>query len=72
MRRKFLSVVLCVCMMLTMAPFAFAEGNDGATTEIGVEGGSSNTSSGGSGGTTLQDQICLLYTSDAADDITLV
>lgn len=25
MRRKFLSVVLCVCMMLTMAPFAFAE-----------------------------------------------
>lgn len=57
MRRKFLSVVLCVCMMLTMAPFAFAEGDDGATTEIGAEGGSSNTSSGGSGGTTLQDQI---------------
>lgn len=29
MRRKFLSVVLCVCMMLTMAPFAFAtEGED--------------------------------------------
>lgn len=26
MRRKFLSVVLCMCMMLTMAPFAFAEG----------------------------------------------
>ena len=24
MRRKFLSVILCVCMMLTMAPFAFA------------------------------------------------
>ena len=24
MRRKFLSVVLCVCMMMTMAPFAFA------------------------------------------------
>lgn len=24
MRRKFLSVVLCVCMMLTMVPFAFA------------------------------------------------
>lgn len=57
MRRKFLSVVLCVCMMLTMAPFAFAEGDDGTTTEIGAEGGSSNTSSGGSGGTTLQDQI---------------
>lgn len=28
MRRKFLSVVLCVCMMLTMAPFAFAAGDD--------------------------------------------
>ena len=29
MRRKFLSVVLCACMMLTMAPFAFAtEGED--------------------------------------------
>ena len=26
MRRKFLSVVLCVCMMMTMAPFAFAAG----------------------------------------------
>lgn len=58
MRRKFLSVVLCVCMMLTMAPFAFAaDSDDGATTEIGAEGGSSNTSSSGSGGTTLQAQI---------------
>ena len=28
MRRKFLSVILCVCMMLTMAPFAFAEGDE--------------------------------------------
>lgn len=28
MRRKFLSVVLCVCMMLTMVPFAFAEGDE--------------------------------------------
>ena len=43
--------------MLTMAPFAFAAGDDGATTEIGAEGGSSNTSSSGSGGTTLQAQI---------------
>ena len=34
MRRKFLSVVLCVCMMLTMAPFAFAtEGKDSGTPE---------------------------------------
>lgn len=27
MRRKFLSVVLCVCMMFTMVPFAFATGD---------------------------------------------
>lgn len=33
MRRKFLSVVLCVCMMLTMAPFAFAAGEDIGTPE---------------------------------------
>ena len=34
MRRKFLSVVLCMCMMLTMAPFAFAaEGEDSETPE---------------------------------------
>lgn len=33
MRRKFLSVVLCVCMMLTMAPFAFAE--EGEDSESG-------------------------------------
>lgn len=34
MRRKLLSVVLCVCMMLTMAPFAFAaEGEDSETPE---------------------------------------
>lgn len=32
MRRKFLSVVLCVCMMLTMAPFAFAEGETASAT----------------------------------------
>lgn len=37
MRRKFLSVVLCVCMMLTMAPFAFAAGEteiQASTTEL--------------------------------------
>lgn len=34
MRRKLLSVTLCVCMMLTMAPFAFAaEGEDSETPE---------------------------------------
>lgn len=38
MRRKFLSVVLCVCMMLTMAPFAFAEG-----VSSGGGGGSSSS-----------------------------
>lgn len=36
MRRKFLSVVLCVCMMLTMAPFAFAEGEDVVATVNGT------------------------------------
>ena len=44
MRRKFLSVVLCVCMMLTMAPFAFA-----------AEGGSSG--GGGSGSNNAVAQI---------------
>lgn len=44
MRRKFLSVVLCVCMMLTMAPFAFAEG-------VSSGGG------GGSSAATLQSKI---------------
>lgn len=37
MRRKFLSVVLCVCMMMTMAPFAFAAGEteiQASTTEL--------------------------------------
>lgn len=42
MRRKFLSVVLCVCMMLTMAPFAFAE--EGQPSSGGGSGSStSNT-----------------------------
>lgn len=36
MRRKFLSVVLCVCMMLTMAPFSFAEGEDVVATVNGT------------------------------------
>ena len=39
MRRKFLSVVLCACMMLTMAPFAFAEG----VSSGGGGGGSSSS-----------------------------
>lgn len=48
MRRKFLSVVLCVCMMLTMAPFAFAEGNSGDSTEDDCDTSAT---------TTLQSQI---------------
>lgn len=40
MRRKFLSVVLCVCMMLTMAPFAFAEGDSRDSTNDNVSSGS--------------------------------
>ena len=42
MRRKFLSVVLCVCMMLTMAPFAFAEEDGTPTISNGGGSGSSN------------------------------
>lgn len=53
MRRKFLSVVLCVCMMLTMAPLAFAEGSDDtSTTNTQEQAPVSNSSSGGSGGST--------------------
>lgn len=48
MRRKFLSVVLCVCMMLTMVPFAFATDDSGDSTED--NGDTSAT-------TTLQSQI---------------
>lgn len=47
MRRKLLSVVLCVCMMLTMAPFAFAaEGSRDST--------NNNVSTGSGGGTVIQ------------------
>lgn len=47
MRRKFLSVVLCVCMMLTMAPFAFAADDSGDSTN-------NNVSTGSGGGTVIQ------------------
>lgn len=51
MRRKFLSVVLCVCMMLTMAPFAFAAGtNTGSNTEEAGTSIPANSSSGAGGG----------------------
>lgn len=46
MRRKFLSVVLCVCMMLTMVPFAFATGDTESTPTPTVSTGGS---SGGNG-----------------------
>lgn len=49
MRRKFLSVVLCVCMMLTMAPFAFAEGEGNEVTPTSAPIGVDTT--------TLQSQI---------------
>ena len=38
MRRKFLSVVLCVCMMLTMVPFAFATGDTESSSGSGGGG----------------------------------
>lgn len=44
MRRKLLSVVLCVCMMMTMAPFAFA-----------AEGGSSGGGGGSSSSVSATD-----------------
>lgn len=47
MRRKFLSVVLCVCMMLTMVPFAFAADDSGDSTN-------NNVSTGSGGGTVIQ------------------
>lgn len=50
MRRKFLSVVLCVCMMLTMAPFAFAAKESDTSTESTQE--QSNSSGSGSGSPT--------------------
>lgn len=53
MRRKFLSVVLCVCMMLTMAPFAFAAGSDDtSTTNTQEQAPVANSSGSGSGGST--------------------
>ena len=42
MRRKFLSVVLCVCMMLTMAPFAFAADGEASPSD-GNGSSTSNT-----------------------------
>ena len=56
MRRKFLSVVLCVCMMLTMAPFAFA-----------TEGGSS----GGGGGSSSSVSATATWSENKTGDLTI-
>lgn len=55
MRRKFLSVVLCVCMMLTMAPFAFAEGG----------------SSGGGGGSSSSVSATDTWSENKTGDLTI-
>lgn len=55
MRRKFLSVVLCVCMMLTMAPFAFAEG----------------VSSGGGGGSSSSVSATDTWSENKTGDLTI-
>lgn len=54
MRRKFLSVVLCVCMMLTMAPFAFAAEGDSTISSGGASGGGSVTPVAQVGDTTYE------------------
>ena len=55
MRRKFLSVVLCMCMMLTMAPFAFAEG----------------VSSGGGGGSSSSVSATDTWSENKTGDLTI-
>lgn len=58
MRRKFLSVVLCVCMMLTMAPFAFAKGSDDtSTTNTQEQAPVANSSGSGSGSSTISVKL---------------
>lgn len=64
MRRKFLSVVLCVCMMLTMAPFAFAEGSESSS------GSGSNSSSIPSANIDSQEALQAAIDS-ASDDATI-
>lgn len=54
MRRKFLSVVLCMCMMLTMAPFAFAAEGDSTISSGGASGGGSVTPVAQVGDTTYE------------------
>ena len=54
MRRKLLSVVLCVCMMLTMVPFAFAAENSETPTGA-AQGQESSSGSGGSSSNSLPE-----------------
>lgn len=57
MRRKFLSVVLCVCMMLTMAPFAFAEGETASATTNPPSSSSGSGSGAVTAGITTEDAL---------------
>ena len=78
MRRKFLSVVLCVCMMLTMVPFAFAEGTDTgsnaegtdttipADTDTDTTGGSGSSNDSSSGSPTSLVEVSTANTLQAA------
>ena len=62
MRRKFLSVVLCVCMILTMAPFAFA-----ADVEASLSDGNGSSTS-----KTVTDAQELTNAIDTATDDTTI
>lgn len=61
MRRKFLSVVLCVCMMMTMVPFAFAEENPSS-------GGSGSASGASSEGITTEEALKTAITNAATSE----
>lgn len=74
MRRKLLSVTLCVCMMLTMAPFAFAAGE----TESATTNPPSSISGSGSGsgsvtaGITTEDALRTAITKAATAENKIV
>lgn len=57
MRRKFLSVVFCVCMMLTMAPFAFAAGETASVTTNPPSSSSGSGSGSVTAGITTEDAL---------------
>lgn len=69
MRRKFLSVVLCVCMMFTMVPFAFAADGDEAsaeTTPVATITTTKHDTATGSDTTTVDEYDTLQAAIDAA------